>query len=193
MFTEERLKISIALSVVIVLCVFALLAFNNENAINKGRLHVHKPVVFPEGTPDLEKHTLVFFGYVGCPTVCTPRLQEITEIYKDFVEKSQTDKLSVLFINLQSTMSTQEADVYAKSFHPEFKGVTYEKQSLLTTLRMFQAYYSHSLLDSDEIEHTQFLYFVHKGTSDNYYLNNIYINTPYDKDTVVNDLIKDLE
>ncbi len=193
MFTEERLKISIALSVVIVLCVFALLAFNNENAINKGRLHVHKPVVFPEGTPDLEKHTLVFFGYVGCPTVCTPRLQEITEIYKDFVEKSQTDKLSVLFINLQSTMSTQEADVYAKSFHPDFKGVTYKKQSLLTTLRMFQAYYSHSLLDSDEIEHTQFLYFVHKGTSDNYYLNNIYINTPYDKDTVVNDLIKDLE
>lgn len=193
MFREEKWKISAALSAAVLLCVFALLAFESEKSISNGRLHVHKPVVFPEETPDLEKHTLVFFGYVGCPTVCTPRLQEIANIYNDFVQKSQTDKLSVLFVNLQSSMSMQEADIYAKSFHPDFLGVTYDKQKLLTTLRMFQAYYSHSLLDAKEIEHTQFLYFVHKDTNDNYYLNNIYVNTPYDKDTVVNDLIKDLE
>ncbi len=32
----------------------------------------------------------------------------------------------------------------------------YDKQELLMTLRMFQAYYSHSLLALQEIDHTQF-------------------------------------
>lgn len=193
MFVKEKLKVGIGLSIVIILCVLSWFAFENEKSISEGRLHVHKPVVFPKSTPILKNHILVFFGYVGCPTICTPRMNEIATIYKDFVQKSSSNELSVLFINLQSTMSTEEADVYAKAFHPEFMGVTYENKELLMTLRMFQAYYSHSLIDSKEIEHTQFLYFVHKDTRNDFYLNNIYIHTPYKKEIVVNDLIKDLE
>jgi len=193
MLVKEKWKESIALAIVVLLCVLAWFAFKSEMAISEGRLHVHKHVVFPKNTPKLKKHTLVFFGYVGCPTVCTPRMEEIAHIYKDFVKKSKTDKLSVLFVNLKATMSTQEADEYAKAFHPEFMGITYEKQKLLTTLRMFQAYYSHSLFDTEEIEHSQFLYFVHKDTSDDFYLHNIYTHIPYNKEMVVDDLIKDLE
>lgn len=193
MFVKEKWKIGLTLFIVIILITLSWIAFQNEKSISEGRLHVHKPIVFPKDTPNLKNHALVFFGYVGCPTVCTPRMEEIAEIYKDFVQESKTDELSVLFINLKGTMSTEEADTYAKSFHPEFMGVTYDRQELLTTLRMFQAYYSHNLFDSEEMEHSQFLYFVHKDTNKGFYLNNIYIDIPYNKKMVVNDLVKDLE
>lgn len=193
MLVKENWNVGIVLSIVVLFCALAWLAFTSEKVINDGRLHVQKPVAFPDDTPRLKKHVLVFFGYVGCATACTPRMQEITSLYKELAQKGQSDHLSVLFINLQSTMSTQEADTYAKSFHPEFIGVTYDKQKLLTTLRMFQAYYSHSLLDSQEIEHTQFLYSVYQDTSSNFYLNNIYMHIPYDKEMIVNDLIKEFE
>lgn len=193
MLKKPTWQMSLALFFVTLFCVLAWLVLTSESSATEGRLHVHKPVIFPKDTPTLKTHNLVFFGYVGCPTVCTPRMQEIAEIYKDVIQKSQNHDLSVLFINLKETIPTKEADVFAKTFHPDFKGVTYDKQELLNTLRMFQAYYSHSLLDSDEMEHTQFLYFIHKDTSNHFYLNNIYIHIPFDKKLVVDDLIKELE
>lgn len=188
----NRWKNSFIVTLIIMLLLLGFIAFKNENTITKGSIHVQKPVVFPHNTPKINEHTLVFFGYVGCPSICTPRMQEISEIYNNFKSKSSSKNLSVLFINLDESRSSEEADLYAKSFHPEFLGVSYKKRELLSTLRMFNAYYSHSMKESEEIEHTQFLYLVDKDTQDNFYLLYIYINVPFDKELITNDIIKDL-
>jgi len=187
------MKTGLVILAIVLLVGMSWIAFNSEKVISQGRIHVHKPVVFPKNTPELQKHTLVFFGFVGCTSVCTPRMKEIADIYTGFTQKSDKKNLSVLFINLKSSISTKEADTYAKAFHPAFSGVTFEPKDLLTTLRMFQAYYAYSLIDSTQIEHTQFLYFVHKDTQNNFYLNNIYTHAPFNVELVINDLIKDFE
>ncbi len=168
-------------------------AYESEQSISEGRIHVHKHVEFPKDTPELKRHVLVFFGYVGCNEVCNLRMAEIAKIYNAFFDRKQGGELSVLFINLHPSVSTAQADAYAKAFHPSFHGISYEKQTLLNMLRMFNVYYSHSLTDRNEIEHTQFLYFVHKDTTQHFYLYNIYTHAPYDTKMVVDDLIKDIE
>ena len=188
----SKWKISLIASLIFLLILIGFVSYKGKDVSLKAYVHVHKPVSFPKNIPELKVHTLVFFGDVGCKTVCDPRMQEVTSIYNNFIDKSGTDKLSVLFINLDESKSSKEADRYAKSFHPQFKGISFEKKEILSTMRMFNAYYSHSIMDSENIEHSQFLYFVHKDTMDNFYLFNIYINIPFNVELITNDLIKDM-
>lgn len=162
-----------------------------DDDIHDGRIHIHKPIQMPAHTPALKKQTLIFFGYVGCMDVCTPRLHEIAAIVNQYERQTYNHDLDVLFINIDTTTTTHQADTFAKAFHPNFIGVTLPKNELMKLTSMFNTYFSAGLRDKNEINHTQHLYLLRKDANQNHYLRNIYIKVPYDHKIILDDLIKE--
>jgi protein SCO1/2 len=162
-----------------------------DDTIQEGRIHIHKSIQMPEHTPALKKQALIFFGYVGCIDVCTPRLHEIAAIVNQYEQQTSRRDLDVLFINIDAASATQEADTFAKAFHPNFTGVTLPKNELMKLTSMFNTYFSAGLRDKNEINHTQHLYLLRKDANQNHYLRNIYIKVPYDRKIILDDLMKE--
>lgn len=153
----------------------------------KGVVHIHKPVELPKSILPLNDKTIFYFGYVGCETMCIPRMKEIAKLYEAYGKND----LDIIFINLDNISSTNSAMVFARSFHPDFRGITLPKKELLQLTRILKAYFSTSLKNSQEIDHSLFLYDIRKDSNQNYFLNNIFTITPYDIPTIINELNKE--
>lgn len=190
----KKIAITLGLSLLL-LFVFlggtGMFPFLEDDKIQEGRIHIHKPIQMPSHTPALKKQALIFFGYVGCMDVCTPRLHEIAAIVNQYEQQTSRRDLDVLFINIDPESTTHEANTFAKAFHPNFIGVTLPKNELMKITSIFNTYFSAGLLDKNEINHTQHLYLLRKDSNQNYYLRNIYIKVPYDRKIILDDLIKE--
>lgn len=181
----------LSISVLIFLGGVGAFPFLNEDELQQGRIHVHKPITLPQKFSVSKNKVLIFFGYIGCADVCVPRLGEIADVYQQYKKQSKRNDLVVLFINLRTDQSTAQADKFAKSFNPDFNGVTPSAKELQKLMRLFDAHASAGLRDKDKINHTPFLYYVHKDANRYDYLLNIYIKTPYDKTLILKDLTKE--
>jgi len=124
-----------------------------------------------------EKNLLVFFGYVGCIDICTPRLNEISSVYKKL--KKENIDVGVVFINTSKLQDSELSELFAKSFHKDFKGVYLEGEALNNLKKEFKVYSAPSFSKPDEIDHTSFLYLLKKVKS-KYYLKIIYTSVPLD-------------
>jgi len=124
-----------------------------------------------------EKNLLVFFGYVGCIDICTPRLNEISSIYKK-LKKSNLD-VGVVFINTSKLQDQELSDLFAKSFNKDFKGIYLKEEALNNLKKEFKVYSAKSLSNPNEINHTSFLYLLKKIKS-KYFLKIIYTAVPLD-------------
>lgn len=132
-----------------------------------------------------EKNILVFFGYVGCVDICTPRLEELSLIYEKL--KKAKIEAHVLFINLSKLEDPELADLFVKSFHKEFEGIYLNKSELNSLKREFNVYSAPSLGRSADLDHTAFLYLLKKNDF-KYYLNKIYTKTPFHVSIIDNDI-----
>ena len=122
------------------------------------------------------ENILIFFGYVGCIDICTPRLNEVSIIYED-LKKLNID-VKVLFVNLTKQNDPELVDLFAKSFNENFEGIYLEKSELNSLKKEFRVYSALKLGSSYEVDHTAFLYLIKKVNS-KYYLNKIYIKVPF--------------
>ncbi len=121
-----------------------------------------------------EKFALVYFGYVGCTTVCIPSLTEIAEIYKKLDEKNLN--IPFYFANIDYKIPSNLPDIFAKSFDKRFNGI-YNDSSQINKLKQdFNLLINESVL---EITHSSNLY-LFKRENDSYKLYKIYITHPYD-------------
>ena len=128
-------------------------------------------------------YVLLYFGYVGCTTVCGPSLEEINEIYKNLDNK----KFSFYFINLLENTQKQNVELFAKSFNEKFKGVYLEKKELKSVIETLRVKVLPSLVDKYELDHSSFLY-VLKKHKDAYKQISIYTARPFKKQIIINDL-----
>ena len=149
-----------------------------------GRFNVNKQIHSPLFKAYNNDIILLFFGYAGCVDVCTPRLQEMADIYKDIKKK---EKVQVLFINLIPVADEKLPEQFASAFHPDFKGVYPGKEELETLKKEFDLYIVRSLFNKNEYDHTSFLFLLQKGEK-GYMLKHIYIRVPFDKSLILNDI-----
>jgi len=178
--------------ILIIISTFVVSSFTNGGAVFKdGSVHLHKPIILPLKTDILKKNTLLFLGYVGCPDICTPRMQEILNIYNAYNKKSENQDLNVLFISLNHNESKDLSNTFAKSFDDNFIGTTATKKQMQKLARTLNAYYSRSLTNENTIDHTESLYLIKKEKDGTTYIENIYMQSPYNTNMIVNDLIKD--
>lgn len=127
---------------------------------------------------------ILFFGYVGCATVCTPRLKETSLVLNNIPDEVK-NKFQFIFINLKYSKYSDQSDLFVKSFNDSFKGYTLTEEKTKKLAREFGSYYSASLLDKNEINHSSNLYFLKKNNT-KYILKAIYTDPKVDKDEFEN-------
>lgn len=176
---------------IITFSTFIISNFSNDTFISNGRVHLHKPIILPIDSSVLENNTLLFLGYVGCPDICTPRMFEIQKIYEEYNKLNDFNNLNVLFISLKDDEDTELADQFAKSFNQNFMGITPSKKSTFRLVRTLNAYFARSLTDKEVIDHTDALYLIKKGVDGTTYLENIYMQSKYNQEVILNDVTKD--
>lgn len=134
-----------------------------------------------------KKFVLLFFGYVGCVDVCTPLLERLSTMYESREFESIKDDVDVLFVNLTPEVQKSQPDMFAKFFNKDFKGVYLSRKGTLSIDRTFGLFFSRSLSDKTELDHTDFLYLVDK-TSDLQVLKSMYSVHPLNREKVIEDI-----
>lgn len=121
---------------------------------------------------------LVFFGYSGCQRICTPRLENLAIWFKTLTQHTQK-KVSIKFIDISVPQDPKLPDAFAKAFHESFSGVYLDPDILRVYTKAFNVYFSKSLLDETEMDHTAHLYLTKRDTKGKQ-LRFIYTAFPYD-------------
>lgn len=129
-------------------------------------------------------HVLLYFGYVGCTTICPPALNEISQIYN----KLDKNKFAIYFINLQENTPKENVDQFAKVFHKNFKGIYLNKKEISEIISKLNVKYLPSMIDNNEIDHSGFLHYLKKNNNYNFFQKFIYTTRPFDIDFIVKDL-----
>ena len=121
---------------------------------------------------------LIFFGYAGCVDVCTPRLEALGKWYATLSPRL-TGRAGLKFLDLSVPEDRSLPDHFAKAFHNKFTGIFLEQSLLGVYARAFSVYFSQSLLDENEMDHTTHLYLI-KRDKEEKQLRFIYTAYPYD-------------
>lgn len=130
-----------------------------------------------------EEQLLVFFGYVGCVEVCTPRLEELNEIYTQV----DSNKTGVVFINLAKVYDKDLPLLFVHQFNENFYAPHLDKNILDEIKSEFNIYFAQSIRSSVDYDHTSYVYLL-KREKDGFELKSIYITTPLQKKEIIADL-----
>jgi protein SCO1/2 len=156
------------------LMIFPLMAdYMGENA-HSVEIDIHSiaPTFLKE---DQNQAVLLYFGYVGCTSICIPALNDIAPIYSRLQKKFPP--LGFYFVNLNSTQPSDWPSSFAKSFHPDFNGIYVTVSEVEHLERDFNL----AVTSSDqEMGHSSNLYLMIKENN-SYTLKRIYTTPPYDE------------
>ena len=142
------------------------------------RVSLHKEVNLPLILNDEKDIQLIFFGYSGCRDICTPRLYSIDEFYKT-LDKETKKRVGVEFLDISVPYDETLPLRFAQFFNPDFKGIYLPGNILREYTKEFNVFFSPSLRDEREYDHTANLYLV-KRTPGKKELRYIYSAYPYD-------------
>lgn len=157
---------------------------------NGGRIAVNKRIEAPYLNENQKEYLLVFFGYVGCVKVCTPVLHQIGDFYASAQFAPLKPFVGVSFVNLMPELAPDQPDMFAKSFHPDFKGVYLMQKELMRVDRQFSLFFSKSISDPGEIDHSDHLYLIQRKKDGSLILKNIYSTHPIDRAMIMDDIRK---
>lgn len=154
---------------------------------HKGRMEINK-IIKADFIKSDKKIVLLFFGYVGCQDVCTPFLTKLSTIYKSKEFKEIKNDVEILFVNLTPNIDKSQADIFAKYFNKNFHGVYLSKHELFSVDRKFSLFFSQSLNEKSEVNHTDYLYLIN-NRNNKLVLNSFYSIHPLEKEKLINDII----
>jgi len=129
----------------------------------------------------LEKNreiAIVFFGYSACDDVCTPRMESLAKFYNS-LDKKTKQKIEVEFLDISQPVDKTLPSRYAQYFNQDFKGIYLNEEILREYTKEFSVYFSQSLFDKQEYNHTENLYLVKKKKGKKV-LRYMYNTNPYD-------------
>ena len=181
-----------ALFLLLLIGIPLLLLLLNSNGQRKGQITVDAVIEAPFVTQASSKETvLLFFGYVGCSAICSPFLEELHDFYRDPRLDTKRDEIDVLFVNLLSDIEPEQADQFAQSFDSDFKGLYLDTAALRKIEREFQLLFSPSLLEKNELNHTDHLYLLQRTDDERWHLERYYFIHPLNHELLYKDLLKE--
>ncbi|EDZ62652.1 periplasmic Cu-chaperone (thioredoxin-fold) [Sulfurimonas gotlandica GD1] len=152
----------------------------------KGKIEINKELEASYVKSD-RKFILLFFGYVGCVDVCTPLLEKLNTMHESKEFEAVKEDVEVMFVNLTPEVEKHQPDNFAKVFNKDFKGVYLSRKETLSIDRTFGLFFSRSLSDKTELDHTDFLYLI-ENASNRQVLKNIYSVHPFNKEKITEDI-----
>jgi len=171
---------------VLIISIFLIL-FSSSFDKNGGIVKLNREVKTSVFNNSKHRFLFVFFGYVGCSDVCTPRLSELTSIYRELKADYKVD-VGVVFVNLIKLRDAELPTLFAKSFHKDFTALYLQGRKLRDIQNEFDIYCSASLTSQGDWDHTSFLFLLEK-TKDKYIFKRIYTYIPFDKQTIIKDIL----
>lgn len=177
-------KFSLLLLVILVsLLVMALPAFHTKEL---SRILLTQEInldLLLDAEQDVE---LLFFGYAGCVDVCTPRLSDLGKWYASLSEKTR-ERVGFKFLDLSVPKQRELPMEFAKAFHPDFQGIFLSESELRRYTKAFSVYFSSSLTQHNEFNHTAHLYLL-KRDSRGKRVRFVYSAYPYDFQQIASDI-----
>lgn len=169
-----------ALSLLLLVIAVSILIMIVPTFFTKGisRVALNKEFNLPLVLNDHKDVKLVFFGYSGCRDICTPRLYSIDEFYKT-LDKETKKRVGVEFLDISVPYDKTLPSRFARFFNSNFKGIYLSQNTLRAYTKEFNVFFSPSLMDETEYDHTSNLYLV-KRTPGKKELRYIYSAYPYD-------------
>ena len=174
--------------IVFSLLVIVLIGFPQIYSSNSsGRIDKEIDVDFKYLKDETSDIVLLYFGYVGCDTICVPSMTEINEIYNKINNKN----VKVYFINLLDNLDQNLPQLFAEHFNENFKGIYLDKKELLKVTSQLNVVFSKSLVDKYELNHAGYLYILQKDDTNNGYKQKyIYTTRPFKQNIIVEDINK---
>lgn len=179
------LAVSFFIILLIVLPFAQTLIFSQQTS---GKMSIENAIEAPYLTSMEKDLTLVFFGYVGCVKVCTPILYQLDDLYDSHEFAPVKPFVGFAFVNLMPEVQPDQPKAFAKSFNPDFDGIYLTQKELMGIDRDFSLFFSKSLADSTEIDHSDHIYLIEKENNGIVILKNIYTTHPLNKDQIIADI-----
>lgn len=152
----------------------------------QGKIEVDKKIEAHYINSD-KKIVLLFFGYVGCTDACTPLLERLSALYESREFEAVREGVDIIFINITPEVQEYQPELFAKFFNPAFRGIYLSKKETLNIDRTFGMFFSRSMSDKTEVDHTDYLYLV-KNDSNAKILKSIYSVHPFNKEKIIEDI-----
>jgi protein SCO1/2 len=156
----------------------------------QGKVILNEKVNLPFEIKDNTKIILLYFGYVGCRTICEPSLKEISSVYEGLAD-TQKDDVSFHFIDI--TKNGKMAKEFAHYFNDSFIGLDLDTKSTAKLMADLRAYSSDSITGNGDMSHTGYLYLIKQTQKQSFELKIIYITRPFDSVSIVQDITKELQ
>jgi len=174
--------------IVLIIIAFGLIAALAFPALSDsdhaGRTQKQMVVNLPFLKNEKSELILVYFGYVGCTRICTPALNDLTQIYHEFQHQKLKRLPSVWFVNMTPEMDSFSVQSWAEHFDKDFKSYAPHENELHSMVQLLNLVYSDLGV---EAEHMPYLYLIRKvGTQ--YELVYIYTSSPYNRKLILKDI-----
>jgi protein SCO1 len=138
-----------------------------------------------------EKVIIVYFGYVGCVSVCQPLLEELSKVYDSLGAVNRG--VGVYFVNIAEGDDGYElSKTYMSAINPNFKASKIRQDERSELYKSFNVYFARSLFDDTSFDHTSYLY-VLKHDKEGLKLLSRYQGAPLDGEVLKSDLVRLLE
>ena len=175
-------------SMIILVVVVSILIMIIPTFFTKGisRVVLKKEVNLPLILDDDKDVKLLFFGYSGCSDICTPRLQSLNSFF-EALDADIKQKVGVEFLDISVPSDNQLPSRFAQFFNPNFKGIYLQNNVLREYTKLFDVFFSQSLMDKTEYDHTANIYIVKKSQNKKE-LRYIYNSYPYDFKQINSDI-----
>ncbi|MFA6191614.1 MAG: SCO family protein [Sulfurimonas sp.] len=183
--TREKISLGIMLVLVIAVSIL-IMVVPTLFTKNISRISSNKEINLPLILNDEKEIKLLFFGYSGCTKICTPRLQAINDLYSSLDEKTKK-RVGVEFLDISVPNKTTLPAEFASSFNKEFKGIYLSQEILRDYTKEFKVFFSPSLINKIEFDHTTNLYLVKKSRNKKE-IRYIYNSYPYDFKQIKSDI-----
>ena len=156
--------------------------FSDTNSRYETKQEIRLPLVLNDDK-DIK---LIFFGYSGCSDICAPRLEDLSKIYAG-LDDSLKKRVGVEFLDISTPYDTTLPQIFATYFHKDFKGIYLDDKVLRSYTKEFSVYFSKSLMDENEFNHTTYLYIAKRDGSQKF-IRYIYNTYPYNEEQIIKDL-----
>ena len=172
-------KVYPALIIIFILAVSVLIMIL-PSFLTKGvsRVELRQELNLPLVLNDDKNIKLVFFGYAGCTTICTPRLQKLSKFYDSLSQKTK-DEVGLEFLDISVPADETLPHSFANFFNKDFKGIYLNANEMRDYTRAFNVYFAQSLFDKKEFDHSSNLYII-KKVGDRKELRYVYTAYPFD-------------
>lgn len=155
-----------------------------------GKIVVNQPINAPYLRSNDKDFVLLFFGYVGCAKVCTPILHQLSDLYDSDEFTPVKSYVAFSFVNLMPESESNQPELFAKSFNQKFEGVYLTQKELMGVDREFSLFFSKSLSDDTEMDHSDHLYLLQRQKNGALLLKNIYTTHPLKKEMIIKDILQ---